>query len=428
MHHKQETVDTKNKKSNYDTIHNIDARKIAEILTQKDIVQSTITSPPYFDMKDYGTVNQIGYGQLYDEYLHDLKNVFEAVYSLTKNNGTLWIIIDTFKRSNTVVTLPFDLAEKLKDIGWKLQDIIIWKKDKTIPWSTNGFMQKKFEYILFFSKSNKFKSNKDKVRLFDTSKLKKWWIKYPERYNPKGKALDEIWEFPIPVQGSWGDKYIKHFCPLPQEMVATMIQLSSDEKDIILDPFSGTGTVPAQAAFMNRKYIGFETNTEYINMFKEYINTNINKKIKEYKNLLNDNKQEIFENDILNLRALKFARVLLNKIETELELENLKIYVEKNSKMAEKNKLLNVSYKIISSYDKQSLENIIKDVINKPPLSKFGIEAEIKILKRMPLDNKNIYGYTKTNTHSLQSNFNIKLDKYQILSNIMVNFNESDYN
>lgn len=46
------------------------------------------------------------------------------------------------------------------------------EKDKTVPWSTNGFMQRKFEYILFFSKSPKYKSNKDKVRIYDTSQLK----------------------------------------------------------------------------------------------------------------------------------------------------------------------------------------------------------------------------------------------------------------
>lgn len=61
-------------------------------------------------------------------------------------------------------------------------------------------MQRKFEYILFFTKSTDYISNKDKVRVFDTSKLKKRRVKYPERYNPKGKALDEVREFPIPFK------------------------------------------------------------------------------------------------------------------------------------------------------------------------------------------------------------------------------------
>ena len=201
-------------------IFNADSREILGMLGDSIQVKCTITSPPYFDMKDYGVENQIGFGQSYEEYLMDLVKIFSDIYKITYKDGSLWVVIDSFKRENQVVALPFDLSNKLKATGWLLQDIIIWKKDKTVPWSNNGFVQRKFEYILFFTKTSNFKYNKDNVRNFDTNQLKKWWVKYPERYNPKGKALDEIWEFPIPVQGSWGNKYIRHFCPLPKAMVA----------------------------------------------------------------------------------------------------------------------------------------------------------------------------------------------------------------
>ena len=184
-------------KDKLNTIYNIDSRRISEVLSDNIRIQTTISSPPYFDMKDYGEDDQIGYGQSYEDYLQDIKNVFKQVFHYTKDDGTLWIIIDTFKRNNSIVMLPFDLASRLQESGWLLQDIIIWKKDKTVPWSNNGFTQRKFEYVLFFSKSPMFKSNKDKVRVFDTRHLKKWWVKYPERYNPRGKALDEIWEYQI---------------------------------------------------------------------------------------------------------------------------------------------------------------------------------------------------------------------------------------
>ena len=228
-------------------IFNIDSRKILSLLKDEDLVQTTITSPPYFDMKDYGIDDQIGFGQTYENYLNDLQSVFEQILQRTKDDGTLWIIIDTFKRNGSIVPLPFDLANKLKEVGWHFQDIIIWEKDKTVPWSSNGFVQKKIEYILFFSKNEKYKYNKDVIRVYDSQQLKQWWVKYPERYNPKGKALDQVWKYPIPVQGSWGNKYVRHFCPLPKEMVATMILLSTNENDVVLDPFSGSGAVIAQA-------------------------------------------------------------------------------------------------------------------------------------------------------------------------------------
>ena len=62
-----------------DKVYNIDSRKISEILPDSIQIQTTITSPPYFDMKDYGVENQVGYGQRYDEYLNDLQNIFRQI-------------------------------------------------------------------------------------------------------------------------------------------------------------------------------------------------------------------------------------------------------------------------------------------------------------------------------------------------------------
>jgi DNA modification methylase len=159
----------------------------------------TITSPPYFDMKDYGHSEQIGFGQTYEEYLKELQSIFKEVYSATKNSGSLWVVIDTFKRDGVVVPLPFDFAREISLVGWKLQDIIVWKKDKTVPWSKKGATRKIFEYVLFFSKGSDFKYYSERAR--EITELKEWWIRYPERYSPNGKSLEEIWEFSIPTQG-----------------------------------------------------------------------------------------------------------------------------------------------------------------------------------------------------------------------------------
>ncbi|KAF6586438.1 site-specific DNA-methyltransferase, partial [Paenibacillus sp. EKM208P] len=76
----------------------------------------------------------------------------------------------------------------------------------------------------------------------NVDKLMEWWIDYPERYNPEGKVPENIWEFPIPTQGSWGNKIdfgeeeFRHACPFPPEMMARLILLSSDKNDVVLDP------------------------------------------------------------------------------------------------------------------------------------------------------------------------------------------------
>ncbi len=417
----------KKTKSLLNTIYNTDARNILDIIPSDTKVSTTITSPPYYDMKDYDSDNQVGYGQTYSEYLNDLQSIFKSVLKITEENGTLWIIIDTFKRNNQVVTLPFDLSDKLKEIGWLLQDVIIWKKDKTVPWSTNGFIQKKFEYILFFSKSIDYKSNKDSVRVYDTSQLKKWWVKYPERYNPKGKALDEVWEFPIPTQGSWGEEYIRHFCPLPQSMVATMIQISTDENDNILDPFAGSGTVLSQSAYMKRNYIGFELNKKYISMFKEYLEKTFSKYRNEYELFSQNKDQGDFEKRILNLRSLKFARVLINNIEKNTKLGNFKIFVTPKNTSKIKHKLLRVDYQIIGKIDEEIFLDKVKVLTNKPPLSKFGIEPTFKFSDSKKFNNKKHFGYTKTNTYSFVKNSDINSPKIRVISEISVDLNENDY-
>lgn len=406
-------------------VYNGDSRCLLEILPEGVQVQTTITSPPYFDMKDYGVEGQVGFGQKYEEYLEDLKEIFAQIYTVTKDDGTLWIVIDTFKRDHAVVTLPFDLVQKLNSVGWKLQEIIIWKKDKTVPWSSKGFMQRKFEYVLFFSKQNNYKTNKDQVRIYDTQQLKKWWVKYPERYNPKGKALDEIWEFPIPVQGSWGTEYIRHFCPLPKEMVATMISISTDEEDVVFDPFAGSGAVMSQSAYMKRTYLGIEINPQYINMFDAYLKSTIESGKKEYYSYMNTMDQVAFETTIQNLRALKYGRILLNNIEKDYGINDLKIYVQRTeSSISSK---IKVEYTFIGRQLDDEFYRMISTYTNRPPLSKYGIIPTFKCGIDLSMLNIEIYMYSKTNSHSYLRDCNYMDSKVKIISPIKVDLYEKDF-
>lgn len=420
-------MDTNSKSSKLNIVYNEDSRNLGKIIPFGVTLQTTITSPPYFDMKDYGSTEQIGFGQNYADYLHDLMLIFKNILKITREDGTLWIIIDSFKRNNQVVTLPFDLANKLKKIGWLLQEVLIWKKDKTVPWTPNGFAQRKFEYILFFSKSPRFKLNKESARIYDTSQLKKWWVKYPERYNPKGKALDEVWEFPIPTQGAWGSQYIRHFCPLPKEMVATMIELSTNEGDLILDPFAGSGTVLSQAAFMKRDYIGFELNKDYISLFNDFLTKTFEKNRSEYELLKTDFRQSHFEKTILDLRSLKFARILINNLQKKFDSDNFRIFVGNTELSHKKDKLIKVEYTIFGKYDKKLFLDHFNNLIQKPPLSKFGIEAVFKFSKSIRVDPLKHFGYTKTNSYSYQRQSDLDDKSIKIVSDICLDLNENDY-
>lgn len=419
-------------------VHHCDARKLGTIINSK-IVDVTITSPPYFDLKDYGYDEQIGYGQSYDQYLSDLKNVFKEVFNCTKDTGTLWVIIDSFKKDGKVVPLPFDFSNKLQEIGWNLQEVIIWAKDRTVPWTHKGQMRNLFEYILMFSKSSDYNFYIDKVR--DQTTLKKWWVKYPERYNPKGKAPTGIWQYDIPTQGTWGKGYIKHFCPLPEELIARIIELTTSQNDVVLDPFAGSGAVLAKADNMSRRFIGLELNKEYIGMFENYLYKTGEVKKQTY-NKIKENSvtQSEFYDLIIKLRVLKYSRVLFKKINEKIDNGILLIYVERTKlKTSKKNAIstANYSFLIKASQDIELINNLIENEINKAPLSKFNIDPSFYFYSDIEIFNKiiskgEVYTYSSTATHSFLRKIEfcevgILKKNEKVISQDGVKLNEADY-
>lgn len=420
-------------KKNLFSVHKWDARNIDQLIKEK-IVDTVITSPPYFDMKDYGYKEQIGFGQSYEQYLKDLGIVFQKVFNCVKDSGTLWVVIDALRKDGEIITLPFDLANEIKKAGWIFKEIIIWEKDRTVPWTHKGQMRNSFEYILLFSKTNEYKFYIDKIRDFDV--LKKWWIKYPERYNPKGKTPDGIWYFPIPVQGSWGNGYIRHFCPLPEGLVERILTLSTDENDVVLDPFSGSGTVLAKANDMKRRYIGTELNPEYIAMAETYIDrTSKNKQLEYEKSKKLSYKQEDFERLILDLRVLKYPRILAGELRKK-GITVQKIYANLSSSSPQKkNRLLKADYTLLLS-NKDNLEEISKliyEVISKPPLSKYGLEAGFSYITKLDnftINDESIYTYTNKITHRFMRivhDLSELRENEFILSPIKININEKDF-
>lgn len=390
-------------------VHIGDSRLLCKSLNDNSVA-TTITSPPYFDLKDYGSLDQIGFGQTYEQYITDLGEIFSEVHRATKADGSLWIVIDTFRRDREVLPLPFDLASKLKEAGWILRDIVIWKKDRTLPWSHPGTTRKIFEYILVFSKGrNEFRFDPDAHRSIDD--LKKWWVRYPERYNPRGKSLEEVWTYDIPTQGSWGSEYIRHFCPLPEELVSRIIQITTAEGDVVFDPFSGSGTVPCISAKLRRAYLGFELNAEYVKMFEKHL-------VSQKTECLIPKKADLsvkdFEATILKLRVLKFGRLIVKALERlEIAPEKIRVFAFEDPELpSEKQKICRAKYVVVGSKARIGGKTLreLNDLISRPPFSKFGVQAtverrdskfEIGEFSSSPV----IYGYSKTNSHAYQREY-----------------------
>lgn len=393
-------------------LRSLDLNKVhlgdARILTKRiepGSLAVTITSPPYFDMKDYGVESQIGFGQTYDAYLDDLAKIFSDVYQATRRGGSLWIVIDTFRRNHEVSALPFDLSNRLKGTGWTLRDIIIWKKERTLPWIHEGATRKIFEYVLVFGKNDEkhlYKANS----LRDSTDLKHWWVRYPERYNPKGKSLEEIWTFDIPTQGSWGAKQIRHFCPLPPELVDRVIELTTNPGDLVLDPFAGSGTVPAEALAKGRNFLGFELNAAYLKLFDKYIaSDDYKKRVVAIRNDRGDDGD--FEITIKKLRVLKFGRLLARALLRETS-TSVKVVAEMLAEGPDDHTKQCKALFTILLTGKGSIDKILTHslaIANTKPLSKFGIEYDVSVkrLKDHLFDsNATYYLYSITNSHKFQ--------------------------
>jgi len=368
-------------------------------------VDLTITSPPYWNMKKYGDIaEQTGYNQTYKDYLADIRKTFQGVYNISKDTASLFLIVDTMKRNGKLIRLPDHIAEELESIGWIHQDTIIWDKGKTLPWSRKGQMRNIFEYILMFTKSNSYKYHIDRIKTVD--ELMEWWIDYPERYSPDGKVPENIWKFYIPTQGSWGnkkdfgDKEFRHACPFPPEMMARILLLSSDVNDVVLDPYAGTGVLLAIAQKMERRFLGFDTNPDYKNVFEQVTTQLIAEKwpkIKAYYDIQTELK-EIMNEVIYKLRVLKYQKALIKRLRPILSsaLSNENAYLKPfllnlafdhdiSESETKEQKIGKVDYYMVvneEAIDITTLETQINELINKPPFTKYGLITNTQVITR----------------------------------------------
>lgn len=393
-----------------------------------------ITSPPYYDIKNYdNNSEQIGYKQTYNEFLNNISDVFQQCYKVSSDKATMWVIVDTIRKNSTVNTLPFDILNRIKELfdpnTWVLRDIIIWDKYKNVPWHYKGRFKNQFEYILFFSKSKKYIYNIDKIR--EIADYKKWWLTYPERYNLNGTPPSNLWRYSIPMRG-WGNGYQEHLCPFPFALVERIIALSSNENDLVLDPFAGSGTVLAMANVMNRNAIGLDINNNYKMLFQKKVKIGAQKYWKSRKieiERIQKNKIK-FKNINTKLRKIKAGIKLLEN------LNELNVSFDKLLVMSTTSHHKNVK-NIIFTKAPQRTSRIIdnNNILNEiEKVYKLSITAEIINLREFRnLDEpyKKLYEYNKDQIYKYSRkhvNKNLKeinLPQNSILSNIQLNLNKN---
>ena len=223
-----------------------------------DSVQTIITSPPYWNLKDYFKIGQIGQ-ESYDQYIKRLYSVFCESYKKLNNSGSMWININIRIYKKQVILIPYDIISICKKLGYFYRGIFIWHKSSGIPVSNTNIVDR-HEYILVFSKNKQFSIKKDIQYTFND-------------YQNELINGGAIWNINRKA-GSIGKKII-HPSIYPNELVRRILLMTTEEGDLVLDPFLGSGTTLIESIKNKRTCIGFEYNEQFESLINSRLDSEL---------------------------------------------------------------------------------------------------------------------------------------------------------
>jgi len=300
---------------NTKTIHKIiigDSRQMSSI--NNGSVQLIITSPPYWQLKDYGVEQQIGYNDSYEEYINNLNLVWKECYRVLENGCRMCINIgDQFARAvyygrYKVISIQSEIIKFCEAIGFDFMGDIIWQKKTTMnttggaslmgsyPTPRNGIIAIDYEHILIFKKLGTPKKVSKEIK--EASKLtKEEWKTY--------------------FNGHWyfgGAKQDGHIAVFPEELPKRLIKMFSFVGDTILDPFLGSGTTSMAAKNLGRNSIGYEINEEFLPFIKEKLSLE-NDLFNEYQII----KEKVIDNFDENIKKLPYVFKDFHKFDKKID-------------------------------------------------------------------------------------------------------------
>ena len=252
-----------------------DSRQMKEL--SDNSAHLVITSPPYWQLKDYGTDDQIGYNDSYENYINNLNLVWQECYRVLQNGCRLCINIgDQFARSvyygrYKIIPIRTEIIKFCETIGFDYMGAIIWQKSTTMntsggatimgsfPFPRNGIIKLDYEFILLFKKNG-----------------------VPAKIDKNLKELSKITkeEWNTYFQGHWNFNGIRqngHIAMFPEELPKRLIKMFSFASDTVLDPFLGSGTTSLAAKNLERNSVGYEINPKFIDMIKQKLDFGVGK-------------------------------------------------------------------------------------------------------------------------------------------------------
>ncbi|MFW9917044.1 MAG: DNA methyltransferase [Candidatus Thorarchaeota archaeon] len=221
-------------------------------------VQMIITSPPYWDLRDYDHPQQIGIRESYQTYRERLGAVWKECYRVLSPSGTLWVNINKRIIKGHYLNIPHDYIKDIIATDFTLLDILIWHRPISVPGYGEKNLADRFETILLFAKD-------PETYVLDNAAFQS------EDYAPSyvgnlpnvWKLFRKIGNIGKTVRSMIKECHLKHAAMFPEELPRRAIRLASQPGDLVLDPFVGSGTTVAVAKELGRRAIAYEINPKY---------------------------------------------------------------------------------------------------------------------------------------------------------------------
>ena len=255
-----------------------DAQEALTLLPDESI-QTVLTSPPYWSLRDYEVEDQIGRNDSLASYVESIVSTFEEVRRVLRADGTVWLNVgDSYTSGNRkyrapdrknraramkvrpptpdglkpkdLIGVPWRLAFALQDMGWWLRSEIVWHKPNAHPESVRDRPTKAHETVFLLSKGQDYYYDIDAVR------------------GPRGRRLRTVWELPTePVtrESGWGDD---HPAMMPLSLARQCVTLTTRDDSVVLDPYAGSGTTLLAARDLGRLWVGVDIKPSFVDLIE----------------------------------------------------------------------------------------------------------------------------------------------------------------
>ncbi len=274
------------------TIYNKSSDDMSEL--KDGSIDTIMTSPPYYSLRNYGNDKQIGLEDSVDKYINNLMKIFDECYRVLSDDGACWVVIGDSYLDGSLGNIPHRFAIEMTNRKWIQRNTIIWHKTNPKPESVKTRLGTSNEFIFFFTKKKQdYYFDVDSIRVpYKQNQFDE--MRSPRHHNLKGDfqrhtpivqhqngkvPLDfiENAKQSIGVGKSIGMDDVEHGAVYPPSLCELPIKSTSKVDDIVLDPFCGSGTTGDVSMELGRRFIGYEINSNFV----ELSNLRLSKKIKE---------------------------------------------------------------------------------------------------------------------------------------------------